>query len=80
MSIPHHMMNGRLAEMIIERLSEAGYISDDLVTSPDRFEQMMDVVEGAARDLAIPLEPYWYDADRDVTICKPNTLPGNRNG
>lgn len=81
MSVPHHMMNDRLAEDILDKLSEAGFISDDVATNPDRFEQMMDVVRGAARDLAVPLEPYWYDVERDAVICKPlDHLPGNRRG
>lgn len=34
-----------LSERIVEALSEAGYISDDLVTSPDRFDDITAIVD-----------------------------------
>ena len=38
-------MSNKLSERIVDALSEAGYISDDLVTSPDRFEEIVAVVD-----------------------------------
>ena len=38
-------MSTKLSERIVDALSEAGYISDDLVTSPDRFDEIVAVVD-----------------------------------
>ena len=34
-----------LSERIVDALADAGFISDDLVTSPDRFDDIVAVVD-----------------------------------
>ena len=44
------------AERIVDALSEAGYISDDLVTSPDRFADIVAIVDRALDTRVVDLD------------------------